>query len=80
MGHSRIRGVARIALAALLAAVAFVASTPASPPRVSRGPFGPWTPHDVLRGMDLPPKTPVTATDYQALNVVGPGSVVLFSA
>jgi hypothetical protein len=30
--------------------------------------------------MGLPPKTPVAATDYQALNVVEPGSVVLFSA
>lgn len=29
--------------------------------------------------MDLPPKTPLLATDYQALDVVQPGSVVLFS-
>src|SRR5258708_32076939 len=30
--------------------------------------------------MDLSPKTPLQPTDYQALDVVQPGSVVLFSA
>jgi hypothetical protein len=30
--------------------------------------------------MDLPPKTPLAGTDYDALDLVKPGSVVLFSA
>ncbi len=64
----------------VVAAVAFFACMPPTAPRVDRGAFGPWRAHDVLRGMGLPPKTPVAATDYQALNVVQPGSVVLFSA
>jgi hypothetical protein len=67
-------------IAAVVAAVAFFASTPSPAPPVARAPYAAWTPHDVLRGMGLPPKTPVLATDYQALDVVQPGSVVLFSA
>jgi hypothetical protein len=39
-----------------------------------------WTPHAPRRGIDLPPKTPLGSTDYDALNLVKPGSVVLFSA
>jgi hypothetical protein len=40
----------------------------------------PWTAHDARRGIGLSPKTPLSPTDYQALDVVQPGSVVLFSA
>jgi hypothetical protein len=40
----------------------------------------PWTPHDERRGIDLSPKTPLGPMDYDALDVVRPGSVVLFSA
>ena len=40
----------------------------------------PWAPHDTRRGMDLSPKSPLDANDYAALDVVQPGSVVLFSA
>ena len=43
-------------------------------------PIVPWAAHDARRGMDLSPKTPLQPTDYQALDVVQPGSVVLFSA
>jgi hypothetical protein len=39
-----------------------------------------WTPHDARRGIDLSPKTPLGQTDYDALDFVKPGSVVLFSA
>ena len=42
--------------------------------------IAPWKPHDPRRGMDLSPKTSLAATDYQALDLVKPGSVVLFSA
>jgi hypothetical protein len=40
----------------------------------------PWTPHLPLRGMDLSNKTPLSQNDYLALDVLQPGSVVLFSA
>src|SRR3982074_3238396 len=43
-------------------------------------PILPWAAHDTRRGMDLSPKTPLQPTDYLALDVVQPGSVVLFSA
>ncbi len=43
-------------------------------------PILPWAAHDARRGIDLSPKTPLQPTDYQALDVVQPGSVVLFSA
>ena len=39
----------------------------------------PWAPHDPRRGIDLSPKTPLSVTDYAALDFVQPGSVVLFS-
>ncbi len=39
-----------------------------------------WTPHDARRGMDLSPKTPLAPSDYAALDLLQPGSVVLFSA
>ena len=39
-----------------------------------------WAPHDARRGIDLPPKTPLGQIDYDALDLVKPGSVVLFSA
>ena len=39
-----------------------------------------WPAHDARRGIDLSPKTPLGPMDYQALDVVQPGSVVLFSA
>jgi hypothetical protein len=37
-------------------------------------------PRDPERGINLPPKTPLAATDYQALDLIQPGSVVVFSA
>ena len=43
-------------------------------------PLVPWSPHDPRRGMDLSPKTPLVQSDYAALDLVQPGSVVLFSA
>lgn len=43
-------------------------------------PIEPWTPHAELRGIDLSPKTPLAPTDYAALDLLEPGSVVLFSA
>ena len=42
--------------------------------------IAPWIPHAPLRGINLSPKTPLAPADYQALDVVQPGSVVLFSA
>jgi hypothetical protein len=39
-----------------------------------------WTPHDTRRGIDLSPKTPLGPSEYDALDLVRPGSVVLFSA
>lgn len=42
--------------------------------------FEPWIPHATRRGIDLSPKTPLSATDYAALDLVQPGSVVIFSA
>ena len=41
--------------------------------------FAPWTPHAQLRGIGLSPKTPLDRADYDALDLVRPGSVVLFS-
>ncbi len=38
-----------------------------------------WTPHDQRRGMDISPKTPLAPNDYAALDLVQPGSVVVFS-
>jgi len=68
-----------------LSAVIFVAGVVAAcaprfagPPAVL--PIAPWTPHAPLRGLDLSPKTPLGPMDYLALDVVEPGSVVLFSA
>jgi hypothetical protein len=43
-------------------------------------PILPWTAHDARRGMHLSPKTPLGPADYAALDLVEPGSVVLFSA
>lgn len=39
-----------------------------------------WTPHAPRRGINLSPKTPLGPTDYDALDLVRPGSVVVFSA
>ena len=68
---------------ALVVAVAEIALGCVPRPKVTPQPPWPiqtWRPHDARRGMGLPPKTPLAATDYQALDVVQPGSVVLFSA
>jgi hypothetical protein len=48
--------------------------------RQERLSFEPWTPHAQLRGINLSPKTPLGVTDYDALDAIKPGSVVLFSA
>jgi GNAT superfamily N-acetyltransferase len=39
-----------------------------------------WQPHSELRGITLPPKNPLEPRDYQALDIIRPGSVVVFSA
>src|SRR6266852_9675359 len=71
--------------AAAVAVVAVVAASvaaclPRAPVIQVPLPILPWAAHDARRGMDLSPKTPLQPTDYQALDVVQPGSVVLFSA
>jgi hypothetical protein len=38
-----------------------------------------WAPHPTLRGIDVSPKTPLVQSDYAALDLIEPGSVVLFS-
>jgi hypothetical protein len=43
-------------------------------------PITSWPPHDTRRGMHLSPKTPLSPADYAALDLLEPGSVVLFSA
>lgn len=73
----------RVALAlgaVLLVAGVVAACTPPLTVAPAVLPITPWTPHVPLRGMDLSPKTPLDPMDYQALDVVQPGSVVLFSA
>jgi hypothetical protein len=64
------------AIAVVLAIVA--GGCTARPP----GPIAiqPWAAHDTRRGIGLSPKTPLDRADYEALDVVQPGSVVLFSA
>ncbi|MDQ6674329.1 MAG: hypothetical protein M3069_26960 [Chloroflexota bacterium] len=73
------RIVATVALVALVAGCVAACMPPQAVPAVPVE-IAPWTPHVPLRGIDLSPKTPLSATDYQALDVVQPGSVVLFSA
>jgi hypothetical protein len=58
-------------------AAACVPSAPLAPARL---PISEWTPHAMRRGIDLSPKTPLSPTDYLALDLIQPGSVVLFSA
>lgn len=48
--------------------------------RASQGGGGVWTAHSPRRGIGLPPKTPLDAADYAALDLIGPGSAVVFSA
>ena len=43
-------------------------------------PIAAWSPHDARRGIDVSPKTPLSPADYAALDLVQPGSLVLFSA
>ena len=52
----------------------------ATNPPTGNVPIAPWSPRPALRGIDLSPKTPLSLADYAALDVVQPGSVVLFSA
>lgn len=73
-------------IAALVVATALVAAAVsfACAPRLVNVPAAPiafsaWQPRPPLRGMGLSPKTPLDRTDYQALDLVQPGSVVLFS-
>jgi hypothetical protein len=67
---------------AALAVIAMAAGAcvPRAPLSVAPLPIAAWTPHDARRGMDLSPKTPLEPMDYLALDLVQPGSVVLFSA
>ena len=63
------------ALVSFACAPRLVGAPPAAPVAVPA-----WQPHASLRGMGLPPKTPLEATDYAALDqLIQPGSVVLFS-
>jgi hypothetical protein len=55
------------------------ACSPQSVRVVAQLPIVNWSPHAPLRGMDLSPKTPLAPSDYAALDLVQPGSVVLFS-
>lgn len=57
-----------------------MACTPRAALPPPAAPIAPWPAHAARRGIDLSPKTPLSAADYQALDVVQPGSVVLFSA
>jgi hypothetical protein len=65
-----------LAFAAGIAGACMPRATVAPPSPI----FQTWTPHAPLRGIGLSPKTPLVATDYAALDLVQPGSVVLFSA
>ena len=65
-----------LALSWLLGACVPGPPAPEDPPL----PITRWTPHATRRGIDLSPKTPLAPSDYAALDIVQPGSVVLFSA
>jgi hypothetical protein len=65
------------ALATLVLAAACIPRPVSVAPHL---PIVPWAPHTPLRGMDLSPKTPLNQSDYAALDLIQPGSVVLFSA
>jgi hypothetical protein len=70
-----------ILLCLLAAAVSFACTARvATNPPAPAPPIVPWTPRSPLRGMDLSPKDPLGLADYAALDVMQPGSVVLFSA
>lgn len=56
------------------------ACAPAAPAVQAPLPIYAWSAHDPRRGIGLSPKTPLEPMDYQALDVLQPGSVVLFSA
>jgi hypothetical protein len=73
----RWRSRAVIALVTLVLAAACMPTPISVAPQL---PIMPWVPHDRLRGMDLSPKTPLNQSDYAALDLIQPGSVVLFSA
>src|ERR1700704_195055 len=63
-----------------LTAIVVAACVPRAPGIQAPLAIVPWTPHAPLRGMDLSNKTPLSQNDYLALDVLQPGSVVLFSA
>jgi hypothetical protein len=77
VGRRVVLAAAALALIVTLVAVACIPRAPVVQPPL---PILPWTPHDARRGIDLSPKTPLEPPDYQALDLVQPGSVVLFSA
>ncbi len=68
-----------LTVAALAVAIA-VACVPRSAALPAPLAFETWTPHAERRGIDLSPKTPLSPTDYAALEQLRPGSVVVFSA
>jgi hypothetical protein len=74
--RSRVASRALVAILTLLVAAACV---PGGTRLVPPLPIVAWTPHASLRGIDLSPKTPLEPSDYAALDLVQPGSVVLFS-
>ena len=80
MANQRLRVFAVATATVVCAAVAGSACVPTTGAVVEPITIGAWTPHAPLRGIGLPPKTPLASTDYDALNLVKPGSVVLFSA
>jgi hypothetical protein len=82
-GRYGLDGETATVLATVVALTAIVGAACVPGPSIvapSAIPIPAWTPHDARRGMDLSPKTPLSVRDYQALDLVQPGSVVLFSA
>ena len=82
-GQYGLDGETATVLATVVALTAIVGAACVPGPSIvapSAIPIPAWTPHDARRGIDLSPKTPLSVRDYQALDLVQPGSVVLFSA
>ncbi len=67
-----------VAVAAALLSFAWTARSVTGPVSGSL-PIGAWRPSSPLRGIGISPKTPLGQADYEALDVVKPGSVVVFS-
>jgi hypothetical protein len=68
-----------ITLAVIVAVTTFACVPRVGIPPRPLPPLSTWTPHAERRGIDLSPKT-LGAAEYEALDVLRPGSVVLFSS